>query len=265
MLKSDRVRKFLADWPDPNFGNEVVETFRKEYQALRRTSMLPEVIFQELLVFAGGLGNEPTPRRGAVLAVLAYLFEECEIFERPEESAPMILPTKHLSEDRALLSLGGEVLRILDEPKTVSSCMEWFRKRSRHREDSLASLTRLVCPCLGPAVHAQRYRPGERASQEGRAMIRHIYSTLPTFKTLRFNPGLNILLSEKSPGATDRQTRNGAGKTSFIELIHFLSGGNCEATSIFKLDAFVITHLAWTSTLVTPRLRPNVQGRNRAN
>ena len=70
-------------------------------------------------------------------------------------------------------------------------------------------------------------------------MIRHIYSTLPTFKTLRFNPGLNILLSEKSPGATDRQTRNGAGKTSFIELIHFLSGGNCEATSIFKLDAFV--------------------------
>ena len=51
----------------------------------------------------------------------------------------MILPTKHLSEDRALLSLGGEVLRILDEPKTVSRVWDEFRKRSRHREDSLVT------------------------------------------------------------------------------------------------------------------------------
>jgi len=32
----------------------------------------------------------------------------------------MILPTKHLSEDRALLAIGAEILRLLDEPKTVS-------------------------------------------------------------------------------------------------------------------------------------------------
>lgn len=32
----------------------------------------------------------------------------------------MILPTKRLSEDRALLAVGGEVLRLLTEPKTVS-------------------------------------------------------------------------------------------------------------------------------------------------
>lgn len=89
MRKSDRVAKFLADWPDPNFGNEIVETFRREYQMLRRTHMLPEIVFQEILVFAGGLGDDATPRRGAVLAVLAYLFEECEIFERPaEETMP---------------------------------------------------------------------------------------------------------------------------------------------------------------------------------
>lgn len=85
MFKSDRVRKLFSDWPDPNFGNEVVQTFKHEYQALRRTQMAPDGIFQELLAFTGGLGNEATPRRGAVLAVLAYLFEECEIFERPEE------------------------------------------------------------------------------------------------------------------------------------------------------------------------------------
>ncbi len=32
----------------------------------------------------------------------------------------MILPTKRLAEDRALLAVGAEVLELLDEPKTVS-------------------------------------------------------------------------------------------------------------------------------------------------
>lgn len=32
----------------------------------------------------------------------------------------MILPSKHLSEDRALITIGAEVLRRLGEPKTVS-------------------------------------------------------------------------------------------------------------------------------------------------
>ena len=32
----------------------------------------------------------------------------------------MILPSKHLSEDRALITIGAEVLQQLGEPKTVS-------------------------------------------------------------------------------------------------------------------------------------------------
>lgn len=32
----------------------------------------------------------------------------------------MILPTKRLGQDRALLHVGGEILGLLDEPKTVS-------------------------------------------------------------------------------------------------------------------------------------------------
>ena len=42
-------------------------------------------------------------------------------------------------------------------------------------------------------------------------MIERIESSLTTFKRLGFKPGLNVLLARKSPGATDRQTRNGAG------------------------------------------------------
>ena len=65
-------------------------------------------------------------------------------------------------------------------------------------------------------------------------MIHTISSDLDSFKTLSFGPGLNILLAEKSAGATDRQSRNGAGKTSFIELVHFLFGGNADKDSIFR-------------------------------
>ncbi len=36
----------------------------------------------------------------------------------------MILPTKHLSQHRALLSVGAEILRRLDEPTTVSRLWE---------------------------------------------------------------------------------------------------------------------------------------------
>lgn len=70
-------------------------------------------------------------------------------------------------------------------------------------------------------------------------MIKKIYSDLPTFKNLTFNPGLNILLVEKSPGATDLQTRNRAGKTSLIEIIHFLTGSNVDRDSIFKKPVLV--------------------------
>lgn len=40
----------------------------------------------------------------------------------------MILPTKHLAEDRALLSVGAALLRRLREPMTVSALWEESRR-----------------------------------------------------------------------------------------------------------------------------------------
>jgi uncharacterized protein YydD (DUF2326 family) len=68
-------------------------------------------------------------------------------------------------------------------------------------------------------------------------MIHAVTSDLPSFKSLRFGAGLNILLADKSEGATDRQSRNGAGKTSFLELIHFMFGANADKESIFRSEA----------------------------
>lgn len=70
-------------------------------------------------------------------------------------------------------------------------------------------------------------------------MMRQISSDLGTFKTLSFELGLNILLTDKSEGATDRQSRNGAGKTSFVELVHFLCGSNTPKNSIFRAPELI--------------------------
>ena len=70
-------------------------------------------------------------------------------------------------------------------------------------------------------------------------MIRKISASAPSFKALEFRPGLNILLAEKREGATEKDSRNGAGKTSLVELIHFLFGANAPPKSIFRSDALL--------------------------
>lgn len=64
-------------------------------------------------------------------------------------------------------------------------------------------------------------------------MIRQVFSSLPKFKKLAFPPGLSVLLADTTPGATERQTRNRAGKSSFTEILHFLLGSNVDQDSIF--------------------------------
>ena len=41
----------------------------------------------------------------------------------------MILPSKHLTQDRALLTVGGRILKFLAHPKTVSALWEELNRR----------------------------------------------------------------------------------------------------------------------------------------
>jgi len=50
----------------------------------------------------------------------------------------MILPSKHLSENRALLTVGSLVLKLLSQPKTVSGLWEAFRVKTES-ETQMAS------------------------------------------------------------------------------------------------------------------------------
>ncbi|MEL6729229.1 MAG: ABC-three component system protein [Pseudomonadota bacterium] len=77
-------------------------------------------------------------------------------------------------------------------------------------------------------------------------MIRATSSSLQGFKAMTFKPGLNIILADKSPGANERQSRNGAGKTSFIELVHFLLGADAKPKGIFRSEALVTESFSLT-------------------
>ncbi|MCE5218286.1 DUF2326 domain-containing protein [bacterium] len=76
-------------------------------------------------------------------------------------------------------------------------------------------------------------------------MIYYIDSDLPTFKRLRFAPGLNVLLATKSDESTRHDTRNRAGKSSLVDLVRYLLGGERgdllerEALRGYKFEASV--------------------------
>lgn len=70
-------------------------------------------------------------------------------------------------------------------------------------------------------------------------MIHRIYSSLATFKSFEFKPGLNVLIAQKEAGASDKQTRNRAGKTSLIEIVHFLTGADAGKDSLFRMKDLV--------------------------
>jgi uncharacterized protein YydD (DUF2326 family) len=63
-------------------------------------------------------------------------------------------------------------------------------------------------------------------------VIHEIWSpTRPTFKRLKFKPGLNIVSVRRTATASSTGKRNAAGKSSLIDVIHFLLGGNRESGS----------------------------------
>ena len=65
-------------------------------------------------------------------------------------------------------------------------------------------------------------------------MLHSLTASDARFKALAFREGLNIIVASRAsaqaqPGTRvrDRQrSRNGAGKTSFVHLLHFLLGGD---------------------------------------
>lgn len=90
MQKSPLVMQFFNTWKNPVYGEQIASAFKTEYMALRNVMppLHPDEIFGRLEAWAGGTANTTPTHKAAVLAVMAYLFDKCEIFEDAQAVRP---------------------------------------------------------------------------------------------------------------------------------------------------------------------------------
>ena len=83
MIKAADVRTYLDQTIDKELGTRVASAFREKYDQLKQEGLEPDNIYFQLRVFTQGSFTQEVRTEAAVLAVLSYLFEECDIFETP--------------------------------------------------------------------------------------------------------------------------------------------------------------------------------------
>jgi uncharacterized protein YydD (DUF2326 family) len=66
-------------------------------------------------------------------------------------------------------------------------------------------------------------------------MIRAIRANKATFRSVKFEPGFNVVLADKTDKSSQKDSRNGAGKSLLVEIIHFCLGGKA-GTSLKKKE-----------------------------
>ena len=55
-------------------------------------------------------------------------------------------------------------------------------------------------------------------------MIHEITANQTSFRPIKLKPGLNVILADRTEGSSRKDTRNGLGKSTLIEIIHFCLG-----------------------------------------
>ena len=65
-------------------------------------------------------------------------------------------------------------------------------------------------------------------------MLHELTSDLDDFKTATFQPGLNIVLAERTKKATKQDSRNAVGKTSLVRTIDFLLGSDTRGQHVLR-------------------------------
>lgn len=84
MAKAPLVSAFLESWHDETLGERLAVAFREQYGRLRG-QLHPNLMFSDLQTWVGGGQRGTAEHEMAVLAVLAYYFERCDIFEEPRD------------------------------------------------------------------------------------------------------------------------------------------------------------------------------------
>ncbi|PPU67339.1 ABC-three component system protein [Xanthomonas pisi] len=82
------VGQYFDRHPDPLTGERIAKLFRDRYEYLKAQLLNPGDIMASLYELVTGIGTVPPQKQVAVQSLLAFLFENCDIFER-EPIAPV--------------------------------------------------------------------------------------------------------------------------------------------------------------------------------
>lgn len=82
MSKAPLVTDFLSQWYDETLGGRLAEAFKEEYRRLH-DAYGPGQVFHKLQSWAGGDHRGTPEHELAVVTIIAYYFERCDIFEEP--------------------------------------------------------------------------------------------------------------------------------------------------------------------------------------
>lgn len=72
-------------------------------------------------------------------------------------------------------------------------------------------------------------------------MIHQVTANHPTFHPVTFGPGLNLVIAERTATSAQKDTRNGLGKTSLLEIIDFCLGSSGKSLCIPALKSWAFT------------------------
>jgi len=75
------VVSYFDAHPEPLIGEQIAKIFNGRYQYLKSQHLPPAAIMDGLYEFVTGAGTVPAARQVAAQALLAHLFESCDIFE----------------------------------------------------------------------------------------------------------------------------------------------------------------------------------------
>ena len=76
-------------------------------------------------------------------------------------------------------------------------------------------------------------------------MIFAVRCNMPSFKEVRFEPGFNVVLADRTKESTKRDSRNGLGKTTLIEIIHYCLGARAPSNRGLRIASLK----GWSFTL----------------
>jgi hypothetical protein len=117
------VAKYFNHHYDPLVGEKIAQIFRVRYQYLKAQQLNPGAIMTELYATVAGIGNVTAPRQVAAQALLAYLFECCDIFEdQPAKTKQWFCPKSIFAKTVRCFKLGQKSLLRWETAEPYPNC-----------------------------------------------------------------------------------------------------------------------------------------------